>query len=121
MKVCLCDSTWMSLNQIKLFCFVSDVGVGLHYAPSDQQLMNCVVVKIPTKWKEVALQLGLSYECLERTEAERRDQQFCFLDILNKWKRNASPPYTWATLIGALLKESVNEKALALTLKEKFS
>ena len=119
----MCDSTCMYIrNLMKLCCsaVVSDVGVGLHYAPSDQDLMNYVVAKIPTKWKEVGVQLGLAHECLERTEAENRNQQYCFFDILNKWKKNASPPYTWATLIDALLQPSVNEKLLAQTLRDIF-
>ena len=123
MKVRQCDSTCISLDEIMLFCCsVSDVGVGLHNAPSDRDLMNYVVAKIPTKWKEVGVQLRVAHECLERTEAENgRNQQYCFLDILNKWKRNASPPYTWATLIDALLQPSVDEKLLAQTLIKIFS
>ena len=110
-----------SLDQICSSAVFSDVGVGLHYTPSDQDLMNYVVVKIPTKWKEVGVQLGLAHECLERTEAENRNQHYCFFDILNKWKKNASPPYTWATLIDTLLQPSVNEKLLAQTLSKIFS
>ena len=119
MRVSLCDSTCMRLDQTMLFCCVSD-GVGLHYAPSNQDLMNYVVAEIPTKWKEVGVQLGLAHECLEQTEAENRKQEQCFFKILNKWKKNASPPYTWATLIDALLKPSVNEKLLAQKLSKRF-
>ena len=99
--------------------------VGLHYTPTDQDLMNEVAAKIGPKWRQVGIQLGLEHADLENIEAKHNHSQIhCkFSDVFQKWKNipNRNPPYTWATIIRALNAPLVSECRLAEDLKEKFS
>ena len=73
------------------------------------------------KWKEIALQLDITHNDIERIEMESRVyvQGFieeCFRKVFDKWRRAACPPFTWDTIIAVL--EVIGEKHLAQQLQD---
>ena len=94
---------------------------GLSYEPSEKDLMNEVASKIPTHWRQVGCELGLTAEQLNCIDQQRRGIQMnCFSDVFEWWKNQQTQPYTWATIIRALRAPQVNQPRLADTLQGQF-
>ena len=84
--------------------------------------MNEVASQIPTKWREVGCELGLSAEELNVIEIERRGiMSRCFSDVFEKWRNKGTPPYTWESIITALRAPLVDQIRLAETLQKQFA
>ena len=88
--------------------------------PEPPDLMNEVAAAIPSKWKDVGLQLGLDLGVLEGIRGEA---SHCFMDVFTRWKNQNSTahPYTWLTIVQALKAPAVGEERLADKIKNKLT
>lgn len=92
--------------------------------PSLATLMNRVGVLIPSKWRAVGTQLGLSIGTLERIQYDySSDCQRCFSEVFSEWQRQPSNvlPYEWPSLFDALKSHHVSEIKLAHDLEQSLS
>ena len=104
------------------FATYPDDYTGLQYEPKDIDLLNEVAAEIPTLWKEMGLELGLSLRHLDCIETEQNKKQIrCFGEVLTSWREQQTAPYTWETIIRALQTKAVNQYKLAWILKKKFA
>ena len=89
---------------------------GLYNEPELPDLMNEVAAKIPCKWRDVGLQLGVEQSILEGIATIRQDDtNLYYSNIFTRWKNQNSTmhPYTWSTIVQALKAQAVGEKRLA--------
>ena len=96
----------------------SSYPAGLEAEPKLSDLMNEVAAKIPSRWREVGIQLEISNEKLSCFTSTVLDNFSCVFTI---WKTEATSPYKWSTLIDALKAPAVNEITLAEKLKNKLT
>ena len=93
--------------------------------PDLHDLMNEVASKIPTKWKQLGIQLRLDMSDLERIEAGLLPgMQQCdtaFMEMFSRWKKARPSAFAWGTLITALETPALNEKQVAHELCTKLS
>ena len=89
-------------------------------APSVQDLTNKVAVPLQHKWREIGLQLGVSYGKLDAIYDRRnRNALQCITDVLlEEWKKSCEVAYTWGGLITALESAYVGEKDYTNGLKK---
>ena len=117
--------TVLSLQTINLlinFTTGPDEYIGLRYEPKDVDLLNEVAAEIPTLWREMGLELGLSHHHLDCIETEQNRKQIrCFGEVLRSWREQQTAPYTWETIIQALQTKAVSQYKLAQILKKKFA
>ena len=94
------------------------------HTPNFGDLMNDVAAVIPAKWRLVGVQLKLPNGTLDEIQAQnagRPDQ--CILSyeqVFAKWRSLGTSPYTWKTMINALLSPAVGEGKLANELNTKM-
>ena len=72
-------------------------------------------------WREVGRELGLSGEELDTIKKKSGDWRHCFSDVFQSWRKQGSPPYTWASIIRALRAPEVWEIGLSMEVEEQFS
>ena len=89
----------------------------LRKPPEFHQLLQKVGPKVKAKWK--TLGHGLRIECHQLDAIERDNSECldCLVKMLQQWKKNTDPPYTWATIIEALKSPLVDEENLAKELE----
>ena len=87
--------------------------------------MNEVAAVIPSKWRAVGIQLGLSRGMLDAIQSDNANKpQAChesFEEVFNIWKTEAVSPCTWSTIIDALKAPAVGEDGLATRLCAKLN
>eukprot|EP00731_Ephydatia_muelleri_P018926 Em0011g966a len=93
--------------------------------PKLLDLMNEIGAVIPSKWRDVGVQLGIApgvLDGIQRQNAEMpRSCQASFEQVFNEWKLQGSEtPYTWTHIIGILRRPAIGENDLAETLATKF-
>ena len=93
--------------------------------PKLEDLMNEIGAVIPSKWRDVGVQLGIApgvLDGIQRQNAEKpRSCQVSFEQVFNEWKLQGSEtPYTWTHIIGILRRPAIGENDLAETLATKF-
>ena len=96
---------------------------GLESAPELQDLMNVVAAKIPSKWRDMGVQLGVDQDVLEGIASiSPGDINRCYSNVFTRWKNQNSTmyPYTWSTIVQALETQAVGEKRLADEIKNKL-
>ena len=94
---------------------------GLESEPELSDLMNEVASKVPAKWRQISIQLGLTPSDQEGIMASTpNDPIQCFTSVFQQWKSRAIRPYTWSTVIEALQAPAVDEKRLAQDLRTKI-
>ena len=109
-----------------LACCLFIAGLGSKYAGLDSKpelsdLMNEVASKVPSKWKQISIQLGLTpsdQECFMASTPN--DPIQCFTSVFKVWKSRATRPYTWSTVIEGLESPAVDEMRLARELRTKL-
>ena len=109
-----------------LFHFLPYVGYmaqpihsALQAPPDLLNLLDKVAAKTRAKWELVAVQLGITSDCIRSIHTVKQAQPIhCYREIFDMWKNKGSPPYTWATIIKALRAPSVGEGRLANELQE---
>lgn len=93
--------------------------------PELSDFMNEVASKIPTKWKQLGIQLRLDVSDLERIEAGLPyGMQQCdtaFIEMFTRWKKARPSAFAWGTLITALETPALSEKQVANELYTKLS
>ena len=80
------------------------------------QFNEYVASKIPDKWRQVGVALGLSQALINAIDDCHRGEFFkCFSDVFKYWQSESTPerPANWATLISVLRSSTVGEKVLA--------
>lgn len=85
--------------------------------------MNLVAAKIPEKWREVGIGLGLDTTDIKRIEADIPTHKStpCYVDVFDTWKNKGTTKYTWGTLLKALRTPSVDASKLANTIEGQLS
>ena len=94
---------------------------GLESEPELSDLMNEVASKVSAKWKEISIQLGLTFndqKCF--IEDTFGDPKQCLTCVFTVWKRRGTRPYTWSTVIEVLETPAVDEMRLAQELRTKL-
>ena len=89
---------------------------GLDSEPELSDLMNEVAAKIPSKWRDVGLQLGVDHGVLEGIATiSLGDTNYCYANVFTRWKNQNSTthPHTWLTIVQALQSRAVGEERLA--------
>ena len=109
------------INNNHCYYFLSSAGAcGSSSEPTISDLANKVVTRISTKWKQVAIELGVSWDEINRISKDENGSFDQFMTVLHHWKSASMKPYTWKTVIAALKSECVNELSLAEELRCKF-
>eukprot|EP00731_Ephydatia_muelleri_P016071 Em0009g495a len=93
--------------------------------PKLEDLMNEIGAVIPSKWRDVGVQLGVApgvLDGIQRQNAEKpRSCQVSFEQVFNEWRLQGSKTtYTWTHIIGILRRPAIGENDLAETLATKF-
>ena len=91
----------------------------LHSTLELGDLMNFVAAKIPEKWREVGIGLGLDTTDIKRIEADVPTHKStpCYLAVFDTWKNKGTKEYTWDTLLKALRSPLVDSSNLANTIE----
>ena len=81
--------------------------------------MNHVAAKIPEKWREVGIGLGLDSADITRIETDVPTHKsiLCYLAVFYTWKNKGTKEYTWDTLLNALRTPLVDASNLASTIE----
>ena len=95
---------------------------GMDCEPELADLMSEVASKIPRKWRDIGLRLGLDLSVLEGI-ASSGDTNLCYINVFSRWKNQNSTahPYTWSTIVQALQAPEVGEERLADKIKNKLT
>eukprot|EP00731_Ephydatia_muelleri_P033985 Em0044g5a len=93
--------------------------------PKLEDLMNEIGAVIPSKWRDVGVQLGIApgvLDGIQRQNTEKpRSCQVSFEQVFNEWRLQGSKTtYTWTHIIGILRRPAIGENDLAETLATKF-
>ena len=94
-----------------------------HSTPELGDLMNAVATKIPEKWREVGIGLGLDSTDISHIEAvvPTHKSTPCYVMVFETWKNKGTKDYTWDTLLKALRAPLVNASKLASTIEGQLS
>jgi hypothetical protein len=91
-----------------------NIPVGTEHPPTHLDLMNCIAASIPTRWRDVGLQLGLRTADLDAIEVQHgSDCNRSFSCVFSTWENQLTKPFTWHTLLQALTSPLVAENRLA--------
>ena len=102
--------------QYLLYTEPSDYPAGFDSEPELKTLMNEVAAKIPGKWRDVSLQLGVDQSILDGIATiSQGDTNLSYSNVFTRWKNQNSTthPYTWSTVVQALKAPAVGEERLA--------
>ena len=95
---------------------------GLESEPELSDLMNEVASKVSAKWTQISIQLGLTANDEECFMASTPSDPIQFItSVFKVWKKRATKPYTWSTMIEVLKAPAVDEIRLAKELTTKLS
>ena len=100
--------------------FIEKYQDGVNSAPELPDLMNEVAAKIPHKWYEVGIELGMECDQLRFLSVSNPPGFQQFASVFTAWKNYMRKDYTWAVLIQTLKTPTVNENRLARELSAKF-
>ena len=81
-----------------------------------RELLHKVACRAMDKWYMVGLELDIEEDQLNTIKYSEPVR--CYTEVFRLWKNRAEPPYTWATIIGALKSPIVGEKRLAREIEE---
>lgn len=94
----------------------------LESEPTHLELMNMVATEVPTRWRDIGLELGLTKPELDKIELESpTNSNKCFSAMFHLWETKITSPYKWATVIQALEAPLVDNKRLARKLTLQLS
>ena len=72
------------------------------------------------KWYNIGMKLGVRVGRLDAIRAQYNDSSNCLRETLAAWLRACPTPTTWSKVVEALKSATVNEGALATSLKHKY-
>lgn len=114
-----------SVTCMLLVCIHAGLGNkynGQESEPELSDLLDEVASKVPSKWRQISIQLGLTPEHQECFMAlSSNDPIQCFTSVFKVWRSRAIKPYKWSTVIQALRAPSVGEVRLAKELTTKLA
>lgn len=91
----------------------------LQWYPTHAQLMNRVAAALPTKWRIIGIQLGLSVAKLDEIESYYpQDCKRCYSSMFSHWESLGPTPFSWTTVMDALKSDLVEENVFAARLEE---
>ena len=79
-------------------------------------LLNRVADRAMDKWEVLGLQLNIPKHQLNTIQ--KNSPILCYADVFDIWERKSDPPFTWATIVGALRFPSVNENNVAKEIED---
>lgn len=92
----------------------------LETEPQFHELDNEIVSKIPAKWRDFGIQLGLPPGKLDQIFTEENNQsQNCFRRVFREW-HSKNWDRSWSIILRTLRKDAVGELALATRLEERL-
>jgi ABC-type transport system substrate-binding protein len=93
----------------------------LQQPPSLPDLTNMVSPLLKHKWREIGIQLDIRPSDLDSFYDRRnRNPNNCFVDVFSAWESEAKLPYTWATILKAISSSYVDEKAIAMRIRDEI-
>ena len=94
-------------------------------APKLCDLMNDVAAQIPTKWRQVGVQLNLPSEALDGIQDQNAGKtdvcKLSFEQVFTKWEGLGTSSHTWETMVNVLGSPAVGEVDLAGKLSSKYA
>ena len=87
------------------------------------QFMDTVATKIPSKWRRMAVAMGMSRSQIDEVDMRYQGNSFeCFIDVFKYWQDTSTPelPANWASLVTVLRSRIVGEEALAEHIQKTF-
>lgn len=84
-----------------------------------ENLLNLVAARIPNKWYDFGILLSIPPEELDTYPNHTSTK--CFTRIFTTWRSNASPAYTWDTVINVLESPTMKEIRLAQEIRRKVT
>ena len=72
------------------------------------------------KWYMIGLKLQLSISDLEKIVVDNCDEDIRIIKVLEKWRRNGDPSFSWNTIRDVLISSLVQENVLAREIEEKY-
>lgn len=117
----------MSLTQsvYLTYCFVKTIinprcicisGV-LNTAPNGHVLIN-LLADIRSKWHQLGTALGISFDALNGLLYRQQDDTVKLTQVINIWLNTRPSSITWKTLIIAIEGDIVNNKAMAIKIRQ---
>jgi len=92
----------------------------LEKEPQLHELDNEIVSKIPAKWRDFGIQLGLPVGKLDQISAEENTQcQNCFRRVFREWQ-SQNLDRSWSIILRVLRTDAVGELTLATKLEERL-
>ena len=86
----------------------------LQNEPELRHFQNLIASKIPRKWQEVGIQLGLEEgELRAFAESAGGDHMRCFTLVFTAWRNRQTRDFSWETLVSMLRTRAVGEIRLA--------
>ena len=86
--------------------------------------MNKIAAKIPNKWRDIGLQLGVDQGVLDGIATiSLGDSNHCYINVFTQWKKQNLPThrYSWSTLVQALKTPAVGEDRMADEIKNELT
>ena len=90
--------------------------------PKLADLMNEVAAKIPSKWRDIGLQLGLSHGVLDGIATiSPGNTNLCYSNVFTLWENQNTCTFTWLKMLEVLQAPSVGQEKLATKIKSKLT
>eukprot|EP00731_Ephydatia_muelleri_P002854 Em0001g2854a len=105
------QAIWFPENTV-----TTEAPLSMEGEPPLRLLMEKVAAEIPNKWMEVGIQLVISKAVLDVLHPRPQcleDNHRAFSEIFELWRRRASRPYKWSTIIEVLKSGHVGEDRLS--------
>ena len=84
--------------------------------------MNEVAAKIPNKWRDMGVQLGLHHNELDAIASNSRgNTNLCFSEVFKHWESRNKYAYIWLVAVQALQSRAVQENRLAEEIEMKLT
>ena len=88
--------------------------------PRLHELDNEIVSKIPAKWRDFGIHLGVPASKLDQISTEENNQcQRCFRRVFREWQ-SQNWDRSWSIILRILRKDAVGELTLARKLEERL-
>ena len=78
------------------------------------------MVSKTTEWKAIARKLQISQTTIDFIATDKDNSKDCFVEVLERWRKECKRPYTWEEIVSVLKSPSVNEISLAQQLSSKY-
>ena len=109
-------------NNCLLHLYTGLYPTGLDSQPDLSDLMNEVAAKIPGKWRDVGLQLGVDKGELDGIALiSPENTNLCYTNVFTRWMNLTTDSYTWLKVVQVLESPAVGENRLACKIRNKLT